>query len=163
MNKFQHYSCSILLFCIFFSFSCCEPYRHILFNREKRILHGNSSSCKIKIEADVMSVYRIGFKITALGDGVELKNVNAWLVELSNANEVYFETIKSYSHQDSLIDRTSISLRNNECLKFRSRFKLPSYKKKTPFVFPKSENVLCNGRPIFSEPVEYVLEHGGKK
>lgn len=137
----------------------CEPYRYININGQIKFLATTNSNCEIEISAGILQINNVDFKIISNRDSIKIVNLKEWLKELTEINEKYFESSAILDKVEAFSSKPFI-LKAGEPLKFPIRTRGGWGNDSIPFIFPKSNLILCQGKPLFEEAVECVLAPG---
>ncbi len=137
----------------------CEPYRYININGKKKFLANPNHNCEIEISAGILQINNVDFKIISNRDSIRIVNLKEWLNELTEINKEYFESSAILNNVEGFSNKPFI-LKAGEPLKFPIRTREGWINDKIPFIFPKSNLILCQGKPLFEEAVECILAPG---
>ncbi|WP_433901864.1 hypothetical protein [Sphingobacterium puteale] len=137
----------------------CEPYRYININGKKKFLANPNHNCEIEISAGILQINNVDFKIISNRDSIRIVNLKEWLNELTEINKEYFESSALLNNVETFSNKPFI-LKAGEPLKFPIRTREGWINDKIPFIFPKSNLILCQGKPLFEEAVECILAPG---
>ncbi|WP_346068403.1 hypothetical protein [Sphingobacterium siyangense] len=137
----------------------CEPYRYININGKKKFLANPNHNCEIEISAGILQINNVDFKIISNRDSIRIVNLKEWLNELTEINKEYFESSAILNNVEAFSNKPFI-LKAGEPLKFPIRTREGWINDKIPFIFPKSNLILCQGKPLFEEAVECILAPG---
>ncbi|GAA0884549.1 hypothetical protein GCM10009120_31470 [Sphingobacterium siyangense subsp. cladoniae] len=116
-------------------------------------------NCEIEISAGILQINNVDFKIISNRDSIRIVNLKEWLNELTEINKEYFESSAILNNVEAFSNKPFI-LKAGEPLKFPIRTREGWINDKIPFIFPKSNLILCQGKPLFEEAVECILAPG---
>lgn len=137
----------------------CEPYRFININGKKKFLANPNHNCEIEISAGILQINNVDFKIISNNDSIKIVNLQEWLKELTEINKKYFESSAILDNVEAFSSKPFI-LKAGEPLTFPIRTREGWINDNIPFIFPKSNLILCQDKPLFEEAVECVLAPG---
>src|SRR5690606_10112824 len=151
-----------ILFLVLLALQSCEANKHILINGKKNFLLDYSSTCKVEVKSDFIREAILTLKLSPKDGNIEINDLNEWTREVAEANGLEINAVRvekrnNFSNDNPLIIEKDKTL-------YISMIKTANTwnNSKIIFTFPKSKNVLCNGKPLFIEKKELPLEKIGR-